>query len=118
MSLQTFVTWLTTTAWTDLLGWFGTAEQRVASFLYPILKKSDQIVKSGVLDDVIKLIPQISADIANKDYAELLVDVKQLIHDFFAARDIVMDDNVVSTLAIGAVEQAKAAPATTLAEGA
>lgn len=126
MSLQTFVTWLTITAWTDLLGWFGTAQQKVASFSYHFLKKSDQLVKSGALEDIIKLVPEIAGDVKTKDFTELFVDVKQLIDDILKIRDIVLDDTDITILTANTIAQAKDAaqgletyqPAATPAAGA
>lgn len=118
MSIETFVTWLTATAWSDLLSWFGTAQQKVASFTYHFLKKSDQLVKSGALDDIIKLVPQIAIDVKTKDYADLFIDAKQLINDILKVRDIVLDDTDVTILAANVIAQAKDGAQVTVQAGA
>lgn len=108
MSFDSFVLWLKNVAWLNLLSWFGTEAQRVASFLYPVLKKSDTLVKSGALDDIISLVPRVAIDISTKNFIDLLNDVKQLIADIAKIRDIILDDGELTFYATGVIKQAEA----------
>lgn len=113
--LHTFYVWLTVAAWQDAMSWFGTNQQKLASFLYNTLKKSDQIVKSGVYEDVLRLVPEIAVDVKTKDYPELFDDVKALVKDILKVRDIILDKTDIAILTNGVIQQATIAA--TVAEG-
>jgi hypothetical protein len=104
--LHNIYVWLTVTAWQDAMSWFGTNQQKFASLLYLSFKRSDEIVKSGALDDIWRLVPEVAVDIKNKDYAELYEDVKALVKPILEVHDIILDKPTRATIINSVIQQA------------
>lgn len=105
-----FHEWLTS-AWTNLLQWFGIEEQKLASFLYPILKDAKMVVEKDLLNDVIGGIPIVVVALSG-GFAAALVAAEEYILPLIEAQGIALAQTTINALANGLVAQAQASLAT------
>lgn len=114
--LQNFSTWLKT-AWTDFLTWFDIEQQKLASFLYPVLQDAEVLVKNNLLADIIDGVPIVRAaiDSATGDLPAVLevgiAAAKDFILPILEKQGIAVASTTLNTLANGLVAQAQAAQA-------
>lgn len=102
-----FKDWLKT-AWTDLLSWFSTEEQKVASFLYPIFQDAKVIAKKDLLQDVIEGLPIVIAALSGGIPAAITAAEGYII-PLLEKQGIQLATTTVNTLANALVAQAQAA---------
>ncbi len=103
---MSFHIWLTT-AWTNLLHWFGVKEQKIASFLYPIFQDAKQIVEKDVLKDIIAGVPVVAAALASGP-AGALAAAEAFIVPLITAQGIQIATTTLATLSNALVAQAQA----------
>ncbi len=95
------------TAWMNLLSWFGVEEQKLASFLFPILKDAKTVVQKDLLNDIIGGLPIVVAALSGGIPAALLA-AQQYIVPLLEAQGVALATTTVNALANGLVAQAQA----------
>lgn len=101
-----FHEWLHT-AWTDLLHWFGVEEQKLASFLYPVLQDAKQIVEKDLLKDIINGVPVVAAALTG-GYSVALEAAEAFIVPILTAQGLELAKHTVGALSNALVGQAQA----------
>lgn len=104
--MSDFSTWLKT-AWTDLLSWFSTEEQKLASFFYPIFQDGVQIVKKDLLTDVIDGVPIVAAALSGNGIAAGLAAAEAYILPILEKQGLALAQTTINTLANALVAQAQ-----------
>jgi hypothetical protein len=106
ISMPNFTTWLHT-AWTDLLSWFGTKAQKVASFLYPIFQDAEQLVEKDLLKDIINGIPVVAAALTG-GFPAALAAAEAFVLPLLKAQGVELGQATVGVLTHALVAQAQA----------
>lgn len=104
-----FHVWLTT-AWTNLLSWFGVEQQKLASFLYPVFNNTKALIKKDFLTDVIALIPAVETALTG-GYAAALAEAEALLAPLLAKQGAELSQTDLAIIQNGLVAQAQASVA-------
>lgn len=102
-----FSTWLKT-AWTDLLSWFSTEEQKIASFLYPVFQDAKTLVEKDLLGDIIDGIPIVTAALPAGIPAAIAAATGYLL-PLLEKQGVTLAETTTNTIANALVAQAQAA---------
>lgn len=114
---NSFTTWLQT-AYVNLLSWFGLETQKVASFLYPILKDAEQLVEKDILKDIIAGVPQVATVFESGGLAAAEIEALAYITSVIAPHAIDIAKTTLNAVVAALVAQAQASlavPAATAA---
>lgn len=104
--MSSFHDWLKT-AWTDLLHWFGVEEQKLASFLYPIIKDGAKLAENDLLHDVIDGIPVVAAALAGGLPAALTA-AEEFLLPVLTKQGVELEQTTIKAISAGMVAQAQA----------
>lgn len=114
-----FHEWLTT-AWTNLLSWFGVKEQKIASFLYPLFQDAKQLVEKDLWTDIIGGVPVVAAALVGvADPAAALsaglAAAGGYLLPLLEKQSVTLAQTTINTLSNSLVAQAQASLASTAA---